>query len=254
MIPLRDENPTRIVPFVTFGIIVANVAFFLYHLSLGLEIAVHHYGLIPAELLRGVDQIYTGARRGLPPGIGVSNLEPAWATVLTSMFSHGGWMHIIGNMWFLWIFGNNVEEAMGHGKYLAFYLLAGALAAGAQILTSLTGVDTIPMVGASGAVAGVLGAYLVLFPRSRVYCLVPIVFVLTTMELPAKVVLGFWFVLELVRGLTALGVERAGGVAYAAHVGGFIVGVVLGRLLGKVHPSAHEQQYAPRRDFPGEWR
>ncbi len=230
MIPLHDDNPTRTTPYVTISLIVGCLLFFLFQISVGLNASAYRFGLIPAELLRGVDVIYTGRGVGVPPGTGVTNLEPAWLTVFTSMFSHGGWMHIIGNMWFLWIFGNNVEEAMGRWRYLGFYLFAGVMAAAAQIGLSQLGSQSIPMIGASGAVAGVLGAYLVLFPHSRVLTLVPIGLLITT-ELPAVVVLGFWFVLELVRGLTSLGFERAGGVAYAAHVGGFITGLILARLL-----------------------
>ncbi|MFN3649539.1 MAG: rhomboid family intramembrane serine protease [Armatimonadota bacterium] len=237
MLPLHDDNPTRSTPVVTIALILINVLVFLYQLSIGLETSVIRFGLIPAELLQGADNAYGGRQLGLPPGEVVQNLNPAPITLLTSMFMHGGWMHIIGNMWFLWIFGNNVEDSMGKVKYVLFYLFAGAVAAAAQIATGPG--DTIPMVGASGAIGGVLGAYLVLFPGSRVIALIPLGFIWFTRALPAWIVLGFWFVLEFIRGATALGGQNAGGVAYAAHVGGFVTGVVLGRLLGVVH--RHEE-------------
>jgi membrane associated rhomboid family serine protease len=236
MIPLRDENPTYSTPVVTIALIVANVAVFLYQLSLGLNLSVFAYGLIPAELVHNANEVYAGRRLGLPPGVGLRNVDPAWMTVFTSMFMHGGWLHIIGNMWYLRIFGNNVEDAMGKGKFILFYLLCGIGAAAAQ--TALGPDSQIPMVGASGALAGVLGAYLVIFPGSRVLCLIT-TFVITTVELPAFLVLGFWFVLQVISGLGALGV-KTGGVAYAAHVGGFALGWILVRFF-------HVPRHAPRR-------
>jgi membrane associated rhomboid family serine protease len=235
MIPLRDENPTRTFPVVTLALIAINVVVFLYQISMGLDLSAIQYGLIPAELVHGADRLYTGRSADLPPGVAVRNLDPAWLTVLTSMFMHGSWMHIIGNMWFLWIFGNNVEDSMGKGRFIVFYLLAGVAAAALQ--TILNTASPVPMVGASGAIAGVLGAYAVIFPGSRVLCLIPLGFVWLTRDLPAWIVLGFWFVIELIRGLGALGMEQAGGVAYGAHVGGFIFGLLLGRMLGGVHPQ-----------------
>ncbi len=248
MLPLHDENPTRSTPVITFALIAANAAFFFYQLSMGLDVSVVKMGLIPAELVHAADRVYVGGRgSGLPPGLEIRNLEPAWATVFTSMFLHGGWMHILGNMWFLWIFGNNVEDALGKVKYLLFYLACGAAAAGAQ--TVLNTNSQIPMVGASGALAGIMGAYLVLFPGSRILCLTMFL-VITTVELPATVVLGLWFVLELVRGLGKIGSD-VGGVAYAAHVGGFVFGWLFIRLMG-AHPHARPRRYAPRADI--DWR
>jgi len=238
MFPLRDENPTRSFPAVTLLIIVANVLVFLGQLAAGLQSSVVQFGLIPAELLQGADHLYAprGAEIG-EAGEALRNYDPAWATLFSSMFMHGGLMHIAGNMWFLWIFGNNVEDAMGRVKYLLFYLVAGLAAAGAQMATGPA--SPVPMVGASGAIGGVLGAYLVLFPGSRIHTLIT-AFVITTVELPAVVVLGFWFVIQVASGMVD---QAAGGVAYAAHVGGFLCGVVLGRLLAQVHSPPPRRVY-----------
>jgi membrane associated rhomboid family serine protease len=231
VIPLRDDNPTRSTPVVTFVLIAINVAAFLLQLSAGLGESTLVFGLIPAELTQGADRLYTGRELELPPGVGVRNFDPSWATIFSSMFMHGSWMHIIGNMWFLWIFGNNVEDDLGKLKFLVFYLVCGVAAALAQVLLSSS--SPIPMVGASGAVAGVLGAYIVLHPHSRVYCLLILLVFITTVTLPAWIVLGYWFVLELLRSLVSLGPEApGGGVAYGAHVGGFIAGWLLVRIMG----------------------
>jgi membrane associated rhomboid family serine protease len=149
---------------------------------------------------------------------------PSWHTLVTSMFMHGSWMHIIGNMWFLWIFGNNVEDSMGRGRFVVFYLLAGLAAAAMQIATDPA--SPVPMVGASGAIGGVMGAYVVLYPRVRVHMLVFLGFFITTIGVPAYLMLGYWFVLQLLGGLPSLG-GGAGGVAFWAHVGGFVAGVAL---------------------------
>jgi len=253
MIPLRDDNPTRTFPLVTIVLIVLNVLVFFYQFSIGLGTSAFQYGLIPAELTQQADLVYGGRGTELPPGVGVYNLNPAWFTIFTSMFMHGGLMHILGNMWYLWIFGNNVEDAMGKGRFIAFYLLSGIAAAALQIV--LGPGSHIPMVGASGAIAGVLGAYLLLFPGSRVLCIIPLGFVWFTRELPAWLVLGFWFVLQLISGLGALGMQQTGGVAYAAHVGGFIFGLVFGRLMGRadtgLRPSS--RRYTPGQDYM-DWR
>ncbi|MBM3457739.1 MAG: rhomboid family intramembrane serine protease [Armatimonadetes bacterium] len=250
MLPLRDENPTHSFPVLTLGLIAANVAVFLLQLSLGLNLSVFLFGLIPAEVMQSADRIYSSRLTGLPPGTGLQNFDPAWVTVLSSMFMHGSFMHILGNMWFLWIFGNNVEDELGKGRFLLFYLLCGLGAAAAQMAV---GPDSpIPMVGASGALAGVMGAYLVLFPGSRILCLTTTL-VITTLHLPAWVVLGFWFVLQVLEGLIHLGPRAAmGGVAYAAHVGGFVVGWLLIRLLapGGRRPR---RRFVPRPDII-DWR
>jgi len=231
MFPLHDDNPTRSAPALTIALIAANVLVFLYQISLGLDFSAFAYGLVPAELMQGADHLYAGRRLGLPPGTGVRNLDPAALTVLTSMFMHGGWLHLIGNMWYLWLFGNNIEDALGRARFPVFYLTCGGLAALSQVL--LSPASLVPMVGASGAVAGILGAYLVTFPGSRVTTLVTLGFFWQTVQIPAGIVLGFWFVLQFVSGLGALGLPaNTGGVAYAAHVGGFVAGMVLIRLFG----------------------
>lgn len=214
MIPLHDDNPTRIRPVVTITLIVLNVAVFLWELSLGpegLQRAAYALGVVPAVLF---DQ----AR--LDPALAV---VPAELTLLTSMFLHGGWMHLIGNMLYLWIFGNNIEDAMGHGRFILFYLLSGLAAALAQAW--MFPEARIPMIGASGAVSGVLGAYLLLYPHARVLVGIPLGFYLHTVYLPAMLVLGFWFLLQVFNSAAATGGE--GGVAWYAHIGGFIAGMVL---------------------------
>ena len=214
MIPLHDDNPTTITPLLTVAFIVACVLVFLWQLSLGargFEAAVFRLGVIPATLL---------GDKTLPPELA---LVPPTLTVFTSMFLHGGWMHLIGNMLYLWIFGNNIEDAMGHVRFVIFYLLCGVAAVFAQALPDAN--STIPMIGASGAISGVLGAYLLLYPRAHVLVLIPLGFYLRTMRLPAMVVLGFWFVLQLIS--SALADPGQGGVAFGAHIGGFIAGMVL---------------------------
>lgn len=193
--------------------IVACVVVFFWQLSLGPEgqKAVYALGVIPASLLQG---------KSLPPDL---YLIPAELTLLTSMFLHGGWMHLIGNMLFLWIFGNNVEDAMGHSRYIVFYIICGFAAAFAQALPNPESVT--PMIGASGAISGVLGAYLLLHPRARILVAIPIGIFIHTMKLPAMAVLGFWFVLQLIN--TLLTGTGSGGVAWGAHVGGFVAGVLL---------------------------
>lgn len=214
MIPLHDDNPTTIKPFLTIAFIVSCSVIFLWQLSLGtrgFEMAVYRLGVIPAALL---------GDKTLPPELA---MVPPTLTVFTSMFMHGGWMHLIGNMLYLWIFGNNIEDAMGHVRFVVFYLLCGIAAVFAQALPNME--STIPMIGASGAISGVLGAYLLLFPRAHVLVLVPLGFFTRTMYLPAMLVLGFWFLLQLIN--SALADPGQGGVAFGAHIGGFIAGMVL---------------------------
>jgi membrane associated rhomboid family serine protease len=229
MIPLRDENPTHSTPIVTIVLIAINLVVFIYQLVTGLDLSAFRFGLIPTEFL-GREVVAQSERMAALAELSRLNFDPPWATVFTSMFMHGSWMHIIGNMWFLWIFGNNIEDAMGKGKFIFFYLLSGVLAALAQVYTSPD--SPIPMVGASGAVAGVLGAYLVCYPGSRVLCLIT-TFIITTIEVPAFIVLGMWFALQILNSVVQLGPRApgGGGVAYAAHVGGFVAGLVLGRFL-----------------------
>jgi membrane associated rhomboid family serine protease len=211
VLPLGDDDSgRRTFPVVTILLIAANVLAFWIELG---QANVEHFfmqwAVIPAEYSRGTD---------LPPAIPL----PFWTTLFTSMFMHGGFMHIAGNMLYLWIFGDNVEDAMGRAKYLIFYLLCGVLASGAQILTNPE--SQIPNLGASGAISGVLGAYLVLFPRQRVRVLLA----RTIVHMPAIVVIGLWIVLQFVNGIGEIGRSKeTGGVAYAAHIGGFIAGLVL---------------------------
>jgi membrane associated rhomboid family serine protease len=233
VIPYKDENPTELPPIVTVGIIVLNVLTWLFVQGAGspepLARSVCQLGLIPGEVLRT-----------LPPGTVVplgDHLQcvltdtPNWLTVVTSMFMHGGWLHLIGNMWFLWVFGNNIEDSMGHGRFVVFYLLCGVAAAATQVLVEPHAAA--PMVGASGAISGVMGAYILLYPRVKVHTLVTLGFFLTTVTLPAYVMLGYWFVLQLLLG-AATAVSRAqGGVAVWAHVGGFVAGLLLIKLFAK---------------------
>jgi membrane associated rhomboid family serine protease len=211
MIPLYDTARSRRVPVVNWCLIALNVVVFLYEIGLsqsGLAQLTRAWGLVPARLL------------GDPSGV--------WPTVVTSMFLHGGWFHILSNMWVLFIFGDNVEDRMGGGRYLVFYLLSGTAAAGMQ--TFLLPTSQQPMIGASGAIAGVLGAYLLLYPRAKVASLVPILFIFTIIEIPAPIFLLFWFVSQLFSGWLSLGAASGSGVAWWAHVGGFVF-VMLGVFL-----------------------
>ncbi len=247
MFPYKDENPTERPAYVTIGIIVLNVAVWLFAEGMGsagpLARAVCQYGLIPGELLRSVPP---GTHVPLAPGVScITGLPNYWA-VLTSMFTHGGWLHIIGNMWFLWVFGNNIEDAMGHGRFILFYLLCGVLAAGAQLL--MASHSAVPMVGASGAISGVLGAYLLLYPRVRVHVLVWLGFFVTTIVLPAYLMLGYWALLQVVSGVLTVGGPDMGGVAVFAHIGGFFAGILLIRLFIR-------DEYVARRPAPiARWR
>lgn len=214
MIPLRDDNPTHHRPYVTVVFLVTSTLVFLWQSTLppmAQKMAVYALGTIPAVLLGDA---------GLPPEIA---LVPPIVSVFTSMFLHGGWMHLIGNMLYLWIFADNVEDVMGHTRFVIFYLLSGVAAVVAQTLANPE--SAIPMVGASGAISGVLGAYLLLFPHARVLVLVPLGFFIHTLRLPAAAVLGFWIVLQLIN--SAFSDPTAGGVAWWAHIGGFVAGLAL---------------------------
>lgn len=216
MIPLRDNIPTLRFSYVTYALIVLNVLVFLYEVSLGEEGFIRFIN----------DWGYTPAR--VTEALGAGRFElPVLVTLLTSVFLHGGWLHIIGNMLYLHIFGNNVEDSMGHLRFLIFYLLIGVLANFGQIIVSPD--STVPGVGASGAIAGVLGAYLLLYPRAGVLMLVPIFFFIQLVTLPAVVVLIFWFVLQLFQGSLTLaaGQAGAGGVAFWVHAAGFVLGMLL---------------------------
>jgi len=226
MIPYRDENETQRPAIVTAAIIAVNFLVWIVVQGAGSDLAVAksvcELGLIPGELTLSVPA-GTGFRMGenlaclTDPGRQVSHL-------FTSMFLHGSWMHLLGNMWFLWIFGNNIEDSMGRLRFILFYLLCGLAAAMGQVLTSPN--SPIPMVGASGAIGGVMGAYLMLFPRVRVYALVPLIIIFTSVAMPAWVMLGYWFLIQFISGLASVGGD-VGGVAFWAHVGGFLAGVVL---------------------------
>lgn len=220
MFPLRDDNPTEIFPFVTVLVIGVTGAAWWFLQGAGmtpdvLTSSVCSLGAIPAEV--------TG--RGVVADPGPCRLGGlTWEALVTSMFMHGGWMHLVGNLWFLWIFGNNVEDSMGHLRFVVFYLLTGLAAAMAHVLTNPD--STVPMVGASGAISGVMGAYLVLYPRARVETLFWIVFIIRIVPLPAWLLLGYWMLIQLA-GSAATSAAGGGGVAYAAHVGGFVAGVLL---------------------------
>ena len=222
MIPFSDPSqPNRIFPFVNIGLIIVNFLVFFYELSLGAQGMSHlnsfitQYGLVPCE--------YT-SRCSAPPG----TPHPFWTTLFVSMFMHAGWLHILGNMIYLWVFGDNIENSMGHFRYLIFYLICGLGANALEIATSVG--SHAPGLGASGAIAGVLGAYLMLYPGSRVGTLIPIAFIFFPVRLPAWLLIGFWFFLQFFNGLVVSLASRSvdvGGVAYWAHVGGFITGAVL---------------------------
>jgi membrane associated rhomboid family serine protease len=202
MFPLRDTQPSYTRPYVTMAIIALNVLVFLFEISLdpwSRNAFVEAYGLVPDRF--------------------------SWVNVVTSAFVHGGWMHMLGNMWFLWIFGDNVEDVLGHGKYILFYL--GCAAAAALTQSWLTTDPRIPMVGASGAIAGVMGAYIVKFPHSRILSLVTVIFFFTTIEVPAWLMLIFWFVTQFFSGVGTIASHASGGVAFFAHVGGFVTGAAL---------------------------
>jgi membrane associated rhomboid family serine protease len=231
MIPLKDDVPSRSVPFVTVGLIGLNVLAFLYQLSLGIdargpgaeaaEAFVFEFGIVPCRLT----QACPGALGRL-----ADDFPHPWVTILTSMFLHGGLLHIAGNMLYLWIFGDNVEDTLGHGRFLVFYVLSGVAAAVGQTLVSPT--STVPMIGASGAVSGVLGAYMLLFPHAAILTLFMFGFFVRFIHVPALIVLGFWIVLQLLNGYItfsaqAVGRGESGGVAWFAHIGGFLAGMVL---------------------------
>lgn len=226
MVPLRDDNPTVLVPYVTAGLILLNVLVFTYQLTLSpeqLEAFLQVYAVIPRELTADLN------------GYMSSQSFPEPLTLLTSQFIHGGFLHVGGNMLFLWIFGNNIEDRLGHFKFLFFYLTCGLLAGLCQWYVAPF--STLPSLGASGAVAGVMGAYILRFPEARVLTLVPLGIVLVPLRIPAIFFLGFWFLQQALYGFASLSVPsnigmESGGIAYWAHAGGFIVGAILGPMLG----------------------
>jgi membrane associated rhomboid family serine protease len=203
MIPLRDVIKSRTTPYITITIIVLNAAAWLFEVGLPqdvLPVFLQQYGVVPAHLRA--------------------------TSLVTSMFLHGSWLHIIGNMWYLWIFGDNVEDRVGHGRFIVFYLLCGIVAALGQVAMDPT--STLPTIGASGAIAGVMGAYFVLYPRSRVLTLIPLIIFWEVIEVPTVVLLGFWFLMQLFSAgaIATTASTQGGGVAFAAHVAGFVTGMV----------------------------
>ncbi len=210
MIPYKDDNPTHIFPFVTIGIVVLNVLVFILQAASrsGMKELTYAYGAIPHYLMT--------LEKHQP-------INPVM-TVFTSMFMHGGLLHLGGNMLYLWIFGNNIEDRLGHFRFMLFYLSCGIIAAYGYAITNPN--STIPMIGASGAISGVLGAYLLLFPRANVHTLIFLGFFITTVQVPALIVIGFWAIIQFINGLISTGLREAGGVAWFAHIGGFLMGLV----------------------------
>jgi membrane associated rhomboid family serine protease len=245
--PYHDENATQRTPIVTILFVLMNVGAWVFLQGAGMPQAlvssVCTYGLIPGEL---TGQLPPGVRVPLGEGLACVTTGGAELNLFTSMFMHGGWLHLLGNMWFLWLFGNNIEDSMTRPRFIAFYLLCGLAAAALQVVTDPG--SGIPMVGASGAISGVMGAYLILYPNVRVYTLVPIGFLITSLALPAWLMLIYWGVIQLVGGFTTIGAE-GGGVAFWAHIGGFVAGLVLVKMFARsesvrAHSTHH---YRPRR-------
>ena len=234
--PYKDDNPRIVVPFVTYGIIALNLVVFFYQMGLdfaaGQEFTLS-FGLIPAtftDLPRGEITIayaqYLSDATNSRIFLDATPNSP-FLTVFTSMFMHGGIMHIFGNMLFLWIFGDNIEGALGHVRFVVFYILCGIGAAAGQIFVDVN--SMVPMIGASGAIAGVLAAYMLRYPRARIHTFVFLVIIFTTIKVPAYVVIGIWFATQVLSGIGTLGIDTSGGVAWFAHIGGFITGVLLER-------------------------
>ncbi|OHB99486.1 MAG: rhomboid family intramembrane serine protease [Planctomycetes bacterium RIFCSPLOWO2_12_FULL_39_13] len=220
MIPIRDRNPSGTFPFVTVSIIALNILVFLFELSLGqgLDSFLFQFGVVPIKVYYSTD-------------IPDSNIINTYFPFLSFMFLHGGFVHLIGNMWYLWIFGDNVEDRLGRVKFIIFYLICGI--GSAIVHVYFNSQSEVPCVGASGAIAGVLGAYMVTFPRARVLVLIPLFIVWQTIELPAIIVLGFWFLIQFFSGTASISSTHGGGVAWWAHIGGFVLGVILIKLFPK---------------------
>jgi membrane associated rhomboid family serine protease len=224
--PLRDENATELVPYFTIALIAINVAVWFLIQGAGLDMgalqeSVCTYGAIPAEV---TGRAAPGAGGGSALQCPIGGLT--WGALVTSMFLHGGWFHLIGNMWFLWIFGNNIEDSMGHLRYLVFYLITGIAAAAGHILSAPGSV--VPTVGASGAISGIMGAYLVLYPKVRVHTLFFFIIFIRVIPVPAWIMLGYWFLIQVFSGTTTAAADA--GVAFWAHIGGFVAGLVLVKL------------------------
>jgi membrane associated rhomboid family serine protease len=241
MFPYKDDNPTVRTPIATFALIAINVLVWVLLQGLGTEPqlsqSVCQFGLVPGEVLGrlppgtpvpgGIDGCVTGAGH-------------SWLTVLSSMFMHGGWLHLLGNMWFLWVFGNNIEDSMGRIRFVVFYLTTGLVAAATQALMNPS--SAIPMVGASGAISGVMGAYIILYPRVRVHLVIFLGIFITRVAVPAFWMLGYWFLLQILGGLPAVARE-GGGVAFFAHAGGFVAGMLLVNLFKNPKLVAQRMAY-----------
>jgi membrane associated rhomboid family serine protease len=224
VVPLRDENPIRSTPTITYGIIGLNIAIFLFQRALtpkGLDIFLDTWAIVPVEL--------TSSFQGI-----LKSPQSEWITLISSQFLHGGWLHLGGNMLYLWVFGNNIEDQLGHFKFLVFYLTCGVIAGLTQWF--FDPLATVPTLGASGAIAGVMGAYILRFPRAHIVTLIPILFFFTTVRIPAVFFLGFWFLQQALFSLFTLN-TAASGIAYWAHSGGFLAGIVVGPLLGLMGES-----------------
>lgn len=254
MFPIRDDNPQLMTPYVTYGIIGLNALVWVLVQGIGSEpmlaSSICRLGLIPGELLQSIP---SGTRFPVGPGsMCVLGDASSWYTTMTSMFMHGGWLHIIGNLWFFHIFGDNVEDAMGHVRFAVFYVLCGLMAAAAQVVSNPE--SAVPMVGASGAIGGVMGAYIILYPRVHVHLLIFLGFLVTTVAVPAVLMLGYWLAIQLLSGLASVGAHGV-GVAFWAHVGGFVAGAVLvplfrdGRLLDRHPYHGWRQRRAPTRNW-----
>lgn len=223
MIPIRDSTRSATFPVVNIVIIIINALVFFYELSLGeaLNRVINTFGLVPAHWIQVVQT-------------NPFNIAGVVVPFFSSMFMHGGWMHFIGNMWFLWIFGDNVEDSMGHGRYIIFYLLCGVGAGVVHLITNIQ--STVPTIGASGAIAGIMGAYMVLYPRGRVLTLIPIFIFFQFIEIPAVVFLLIWILIQTFQGVLTLGMAAGGGVAWWAHIGGFAIGAIFIFLFRKRRP------------------
>ena len=226
MIPIRDDQPRFSTPYITYFIVALNIVIFLFELAVGaqshgqLNALIYEFGVVPRQV--------TGSLTGSPQ----FSILAAVVPIFTSMFLHGSWLHIIGNMWVLWIFGDNIEDHLGHFAYLVFYLVCGFAAAVAHIL--LNAGSNVPTVGASGAIAGIMGAYFLLYPKARVLTIVPLIIFFTFWWLPAWIVLGYWFLIQFLSGAAtsvAYSSSSSGGIAFWAHVGGFVAGIILIKVL-----------------------
>ena len=255
MFPIRDDNPNFLTPYVTYAIIALNILSWALLQGLGNEPAlaksVCTLGLIPGDLL---NTIPSGTGFQISQNLScVITEDQGWHTIVSSMFMHGGWLHLIGNMWFMWIFGNNVEDSMGHVRFIFFYLACGIAAATLQIVSNTE--SPIPMVGASGAIGGVMGAYILLYPRVHVHMFVFLGFFVTTFAVPAVFMLGYWFLVQVIGGFGSVGVE-GGDTAFWAHIGGFVAGALLVPLFKDADLVARHPYHGwnPRQSPTESWR